>query len=266
MNWQFKKIFSVIFALLIGAGIIFFAWKGGTVIYTGDSSSVNNTTWKEVLSVIPQNDTLKLLSSSQDGSEAGEATTTVDIVARNLLTNYALVQKNNMSTTTLSDADAIAIAQIAVSKINLPEARQFTVKDLNISSDNSSTALDTYMKEIGSLVQVFTLSQTKNDIEVAFVIPKTGNETKRATGVAQNIAHYEKLIKGLLATKTPSLLTQPHLHLVQKYANIQATILPMAGIFTDPIKGLAALSEYRGEVAGFSILANEYSNLLSKNQ
>ncbi len=264
MDRRFKKIFSVLFALLIGIGVVFFAWKSGTVTYTGNAPSDNS--WKDTLNVVPQVDSLKTLIASQESFVGNDATTTVDIVARNLLTSYALAQRNNMSTTTLRDNDIEAIAEEAVSKIALPQATQFTIKNLNISSDNSPSAIDAYMKELGTAVKTFASSQTQSDTDVAFAIPKTGDDTKRLLGIARNISNYEKLIRGLLTIKTPSVVTQPHLHLVQKYANIQARIKPMADIFTDPLRGLAALAEYRGEIAGFNIIAEEYTDYISRHQ
>lgn len=264
MDWQFKKIFSVLFALLVGVGVIFFAWKSGVITYTGNTLGDNS--WKDSLSIVPQIDPLKTIDASQGDFMVSDATTTVDIVAQNLLTNYALAQKSDMSTTTLSDANIKAIAQTAAGKINLPRATQFATKDINISNDNSSIAIAAYMEKVGNLVKTFTLSQTKNDIEVVFAIPKKGDDRERLVGIEKDFSRYEKLVKGLLSVKTPSVIALPHLHLVQKYANIQASIKPMADIFTDPLKGLAALAEYRGEIAEFSILAKEYADYISNNQ
>lgn len=261
MDRQFKKIFSVLIATLVGAGIIFFTWRGVSTTYTETSASGNE--WEKSLAVVPQPSTLKTISAARSALGENDATTTSDILARELLANYALVQKGNMSTTTLSEAETMAIAQTAISKIDLPQAKQYTVDDLLLSSDNSSTAIDRYMEEVGALVQTFTLSQTRNDIEVAFVKPGI-NDTKRQVGIQANIAHYEKLVKGLLSTKTPALLKVPHLDLIQKYANLQASIKPMAEIYTDPLKGLAALATYRKEVADFIVLANEYASYLPK--
>lgn len=256
MDRQIKKIFSVLFAVLIGASIIFFAWKGSTATYEGGVSG--NNLWQNTLSVITQSTPLKTINTSSSMLADYDATSTMDIVSRELLTNYILAQRSNMSTTTLSDSDAMIIAQTAVSKIQMPQAVQFTISELNISNENSAASLATYMKNVGRLTQEFTTSQTKNDIEVAFTIPSAADDQKRVEDVKQNISHYKKLIEGLLATKTPSILTQPHLHLVQKYANIQASIIPMADIFTDPIRGLAALTQYRKEVDEFTLLSKEY--------
>lgn len=256
MDWQIKKTFSVLFAVLVGAGVILFAWKGDSVIYSGSVSG--NSLWKDSLKIIPQSNTLTTISSSQ-GSAGGEATSTADIVARTLLANYALAQSANMSTTTLSDSDATAIARSAVSKIKLPQAVQYTIKDLVISGDNSAEALNTYVKTLTSLLQTFVSSQTKNDIAVAFTVPSSLDNSERLADIAKNIAHYTKLIKGLLSTKTPSSFAKPHLLLIQKYADIQANIQPMSEIFTDQVLGLAALAQYRNEISELPLIAAEFA-------
>lgn len=267
MDRRFKKILSVLVAVLIGAGIIFFAWRSGSAVHTESSlSAKSGDAWKDSLSVVPQTFSTETKGLPQVEATGIGATTTTDIVARELLTNYALAQKSNMSTTTLSDEEAQAIAQTAVDKIDLPRAKQYTEKNLNISGDNSASAISVYSKEIATLAQTFAMSQTKNDIAVAFTIPKTDGDTKRLAGIAEQIAHYEKFIRGLLALKTPSLIAQPHLHLIQKYADIQVTIEPMANIFTDPLKGLAGLAEYRQQIAGLPLITEEFQTSFSKIQ
>lgn len=261
MDRQFKKTFSILFAILMGAGIILFAWKGESLQYIGDT--VKNNAWLDSLKIIPQANTLKTTDASKSNLRGEEATTTVDIVGRALLTNYALLQSANTSTTTLSDQDAITIAQTAVGNIRLPEPKQFSLKDIPVSSDNSSAAVDSYMKKVGDLVQIFTLAQTRNDVEVAFALPGA-NGVNRTASIEENISHYEQLIQGLLTIRTPSLLALQQLHLIQKYANIEATIRPMAEVFTDPIKALAALAQYRREVADFTILAKEFADHLPR--
>lgn len=266
MNKRYKKIFSVLFAILIGIGIIFFAWRGNTVTHTEDIEIADDGSWKKGLSVVPQTDLLKTLSSSQWSDVVNNATTTSDIVSRDLLINYVLAQKLNMSTTTISDSDAKAIAQNAASKISLPKARQYTEKDLFISGDNSPTALVEYSKTVDAILQEFAKSQTKNDIEVAFALPNVVGETKRLSDIDQNISHYDKLIKGLLSTKTPSALSVAHLHLIQKYSNIKNMIKPMSEIFSDQLVGLSALSSYRQEIADLSLIIDEFKIALSKIQ
>lgn len=265
MNKQYKKIFSVLSAILVGAVIISFALKGDRINKTEDSAPTKNSDWKDSLSVVPQTDFLKTLSASIGSAHVNTATSTADIVARELLINYTITQEANMSTTTLSDADARAIAQVAASKIELPKARQYTEKNLRLLTDNGPEATAAYIMEIDDLLRAFNLSQINNDISVVFATPKSVIDIKRNSRISENIAHYEKLINELLKMSVPSSLATPHIHLVQKYSNIQATIKPMSEIFTDPLKGLSALTRYRSEIAGFDLIAKEYELSLLKN-
>lgn len=264
MDKRFKKIFSVLVAVLVGASIIFFAWKAGVVNYSEEISSVDNTGWKDSLSVVPQTDLLKTLSAYNKEGEINTATTTTDIVARELLINYALVQGTNMSTTTLSDYDARVIAQTAIDKIEIPNAKQYAEKNLNISANNSPEAITAYVKEINDLIRAFNLSQNGDDISVVFAVPTSEIDIKRTQKISQTVSQYQKLITDLLLVRVPSALARPHLLLVQKYANIQATLKPMSEIFTDPLKGLVALSNYRNEISGFDLIAKEYETSFLK--
>jgi hypothetical protein len=258
MGRQFKKNFSILLALLIGGSSIVFVLKGETINYSPGASGGGS--WLSSLSIVPQTPSAKPASTSTSNLIANEATTTTDIVARTLLSNYALLQSSDLSTTTLSDADAGRVAQTAIDKIKLPQAVQFTTTDITISNDNSPTALIAYVKTVGSLVQGFASAQTKNDIQVSFVVPGTESDAKREADVSQNIAHYTKLIHGLLATKTPSSLAPLHLSIVQDYADIQATIQPMSQIFTDQFLGLAALAQYRAKISDLSLLISELAS------
>lgn len=266
MDRRSKKIFSVLFAILIGAGIIFFAWRGGNISYTSDAQKNESGDWKNTLGVIPEDSPLLKTTNSGFGEwDRAGASTTADIVAHELLFDYALTQKN-MATTTMSDAEAQVIAQNLVSKIELKKAKQYTRGDLNLSSDNSVPATAQYVDSVSGLTQAFASSQAKNDIAVVFTVPNATNAAGRLSAISRDIARYEKIISGLVALKTPSLLATPHLHLVQKYANLKANIEPMAEIFTDPLKGLAGLAQYREEAAGFDLLMAEFQSVLAKIQ
>lgn len=265
MNWPVKKIFLVLFAILIGASIVLFAWKGSELVSTATpdstSPSENAVGWEKSLAVVSQDRPSKTASISLFDPVAEkdyEAKTATDIAARTILSNYAFVQSQNSATTTVSDEEAVAIAKSAITKIGIPQATQYSVKDIRISTDNSTSATESYSKSIAVILKTFAAAQTKTDIEVAFAEPKEGEEEKRLSAIAKNISNYEQLIKSLLALKTPSRFTQIHLHLLQKFANIQVLIDPLAEVYTDPIKALAALDQYRREIETLPLLTKEF--------
>lgn len=263
MRGHYKKLFSITIAILIGVGVILFAWKGDLLFSTKVPNETTNNEWKDSLSVVPS--VTQILAAHGGGAtytKSGSATTSTDVLAHNLLTNYAIVQ-GGMATTTWSEDDANAFAQTLVDQVKLPEGVQYSVKDLHVSNDNSVAALTAYSKEIAKILSASAAQQTKGDTEIVFAAPGT-NDTARLAAISKLVARYQKLKKDLLAVQVPSDIAPLHVRLVQGYANIGDSVKIMPEIFTDPVKGFAALTQYKQEVEGLLILSGEYANALPK--
>lgn len=267
MSGYNKKLFSIAIAFLVGIVVILFAWKGSSFFNIGVSNKTTGDEWKDSLSIIPQESTVQTLAAHGGAlayTGSGGATTTTDLLARNLLTSYALMQ-GNMSTTTWSDTDADALAQILIKQIELPQGKQYVVGDLSVLSDNSTAALTVYSNEVSRILRTSSASQTKRDTEILFAAPGV-NDVQRKAAIEKVIARYKQLKKDLLAIKTPSDTVPFHLRLIQGYANIEDSVKIMPEIFTDPAKGFAALTQYKNEVNGLIILSKEYQDYLQKTQ
>lgn len=254
MDRQFKKIFSVALALIVGVGIIFFALRG---VGLSDNKvafepTIIGDTWKNSLLTVPSP---KILDVPQNNSLA-QATTTADIVARELVTNYTLIQQGR-ATTTLSDADAQSIAQMLVDKIEIPKGVTYFAKDINTSNNNSSATIANYIKSIDEIMRGFSSSRTTNEIAIFTEALSTKDEAKLA-GLSSIITGYKNLQKSLLAVTTPSTIAPLHLRLVQSYANIEAAVTSMQKILTDPMLGLAAYTQYKKEIDILRTLDTEY--------
>src|SRR3989344_5842653 len=70
MNKQFKKILSVTLALIVGFGIIFFAWKstapaGNKVSF---EPAISGDSWKGSLLAVPQTSSIKNLEQNVAGA------------------------------------------------------------------------------------------------------------------------------------------------------------------------------------------------------
>lgn len=254
MNEQSKKIFSVILALLIGAGIIFFALKNDSVL--GTKNTPQSKLQKNSLTVTSSGYPKKILRGNSVRASEGVATTTTDIIARELLVTYAVNQKVD-ETKTMSDAEAETLAQSLMEKIKLPQAKQYTEKNLNISPDNSIPSLTTYAKNVNGFMQTFSATRTTNEL-VVVAEAISDNDVKKLEGLSTIALGYGILKKELLAVKTPSVVASLHLRLVQSYTNIENTIVLMQTLFNDPVQGLAALIEYKKEITLLNTLATEY--------
>ena len=260
MNKQFKKILSVTLALIVGFGIIFFAWKstapaGNKVSF---EPAISGDSWKGSLLAVPQTSSIKNLEQNVAGAEA---TTTTDIIARELLVSYALAQQN-MSTTTLSDAEAQALAQMLVEKIKLPQGVVYSTKNLVMSSDNSDSSFAAYAKRVGDIMQAFSTAHKTNELAIVANAITTKDEAE-LRGLAIIITEYRGLQKSLLAVSTPSLVAPLHLRLVQSYSNIEAAIIGMQKIISDPVIGLAAFTQYKKESNILRTINAEYQNYTS---
>ena len=264
MNSNIKKIFSVTLALAAGVGIIFFAWIGDTTQSNKVSfePTVSGDSWKDSLRFVPVATPSKILSVSQQIVE--EATTTTGKIAREMLIDYALMV-NSSATTTISDAEADVLAQRLTDKVRVAQDRQYTIKDLNISTDNSTNAFATYSNEVIRIASVLATSRTKNDLEVAFMSPNV-DPTAKKIALEQNATQYENFIKSMLATKTPSGISTLHLQIIQIYSVLRASVQALANVYTDPFTGLAALAQYREGVDALVILLKEHNDYLSKNK
>lgn len=262
MNQQPKKnIYYIVLAVLFGLAVILFSLKGAGVIWGGDTADTNSVTWKDDLYVVPQNSAgteAKTLGEVEQSDLGSIATTTTDLVSRSILMNYALSVKNT-GQTTLSDAEAQALAQPLIKQILPAQEKKYGSKDLNISTDNSREAIDLYFKETTALAVAFISTRKTSDIEAVFKDPGT-NPEERIAGINYITASYDKLIQGLLSTKTPSSISSMHLRLVQIYSDIEFSIKMMADVFSDPLVGLSGIGKYRKSIADLQILSKEYAD------
>lgn len=261
MNNQYKKIFSVLFAILIGAGIIFFAWRGGSVDETGAPTSEKNGDWKDSLSVVPQAYTSKTLGVSKGVIDMNttDATTTTDIIARKLLVEYVASQKSS-ATSTISDETAQAIANTLAQEVRLPQKKEYTSRDLNISYDNSREANILYINTVNDLTnEQLATPEKETDLTILANAVNTWNATT-LNKLQPKVVKYQELIKKLLEVKTPSYVAPIHLHLIQSFETLRTSTIGLQSIVSDPVVGIASLAEYRNWVDEIILVRQEYSD------
>lgn len=268
MNQQSKKIFSIAIATLIGLGIIFFAWKGGSLTKAPLSFKKEDSSWKEALNVVPQASPTRTpgLSSwqkEQDAIVSGPATTTTDVLARALISNFAMnVQRTG--TTTLSDTDAAAQAQLLLQEMDVPQGPRYQLANLNITSANDRTTVLAYASATTKIINAFVAVQTVSDLKVVFGDP-TEDVTKRLTQFSKNVAHYETLKQNLLVLKVPSSIAPLHLRLIQNYSDMQNGLKLMGDVYNDPMRGLAGLKQYQNAVTSLFTLQQDYQGFVPNN-
>lgn len=262
MEGQTKKLLSITIALLLGAGIILFAWKSGTL---GDISfSKETTTNKDLLplSVLSPSTKKRTLGFWKNDLAARDlSTSTTDVLVYDLITSYASAKATTGTSTRLSSDEVTAQAQALAGKVKLPPGHQYKTGDLNIINDNSLESRILYAQKTSGLIRTFIASQTKGDLVIIFTSPNKEDTAARDAELEQNISHYKKLQQGLLGVAVPSNLAKLHLGLLQSYSNMQYALLSMKSVFNDPVKGLAALTQYRNAIEDLLTITKEYQTL-----
>lgn len=263
MNLEIKKKISVVLAILVGVCIVSLAW-GWSHRGEGVDSS-DETSWLDSLRVIPQSTPSKTLKAVGSVSMASAgATTTTDIIARRLLLEYTNSQIG-ASTSTISDSEIARIANVLVQQVPSLQEKQYSLKDLNISQDNTYDAVLAYKQSLTSLVKKQALSERQeNDLSILLSAMNTKDSgTLQRLSVKTDL--YAELIKALLTMKTPSSLAPIHLHLVQSYEVLRSSTEGMQKMLVDPALGVVALARYQSGVEGLSLTEQEYNSFNFEN-
>lgn len=235
------------FAVLIGAIIIFFAWKGGTTTYTDAPQPKSNSEWQASLKIIPQAYPSKTLGATKERGDTNKTeTTTTAVIARELMVNYAIAQ-SSMSTTTMSDNDAELFVQSLLDNTAANEAlKQYTVNDI-LLVDASTSTVELYRSEVTQAINTLSSENTFNELLIVAqaVDAKDGSKLKPLTSA---VSSYKKIIKTLLSINTPRSATNIHLHIIQSYATILSGVEDMQKITADPAQGLRGIAKYSNGV------------------
>lgn len=268
--WRFKKIVPLAIAISLGAGIIVVAVQKNhltTNETSADTTHVEESSWRDSFSFIVA-DTSTPLSVKKSNSVAGTSTASLlpvgatETLAREFLLDYIVMAKAK-GAATVSDTEAEEAANRLMQKVSLPPGKQYRPSDLRISSDNSPAAITTYTENIKKAMLDFSTSLKKSDIEIVYTSP-TESAGNREKEYARTNIRYEKLVNDLLSIPAPSRMAPLHLRLVQGYADMRHYLTIMMTMFDDPVKGLAALREYRVEVSNLMALAEEYEKYATK--
>lgn len=261
MNWKNKKLLPIILSLTLGLMVVLGAAKmtGFFAANKSSDSSPASDAWKTVLSVIPGINTPTRVGKgdAQINEQDLIATTTTDILARRLLTEYTLSQERT-GTSTVSDIEAARIAGLLAKEVKLPPKKDYALSDLNISSDNSASAKLSYKNSLTALLTVQLASEQKENVLSIMSTVMSTQDPAPLSKLIHQITSYQQMIESLLALKTPSLAAPIHLHLLQSYETLRSSTVGLQSILSDPAVGVTSVSEYKSGIDALSITGKEY--------
>lgn len=250
MKLPSRRLLFLALAILLGVGIIFFAWR--TVSFQDDSlesegigtGTLNeNGSWREALKVIPQDSLTRLLGANAGNASSTVATTTTDILGRELLTSYALAQKS-IGDTPMTDADAKAISDILAGKVmDDTMVKTYTEKDLIIVATNNSS-LNTYQKALATALGNFSRKNTADELKIVLDAVEKRDAAKLAP-LAGTVKNLQTLVDALLAMKVPRDTAVLHIFFLNNYTLILSGVTDMQRIVDDPALGMRGVAKYQ---------------------
>ncbi len=254
MSEKLKKVIPILLAVLLGAGIIFFAIKGDSLFGTKTSfnadGSPSGNSWIDSLKVVSQNSTSKLLGGGMGTLPNSNATTTTDILARDALASAMLYQTTDGASATISNEDAEAVAKNIADNVSLLNpVKRYSRSDITIVP-TSTTSFNAYKNELAKALNVFAKEHTMSEL---LIVAKAtdSKDPKKLSPLNTAVQNYKNLITSLLIIKTPEIMVGIHILMIQGYATILSGIEDMQQTFTDPARGMSGITKYQ---AGMNIL------------
>lgn len=250
MKLPSRKLLSLILAILLGAGIIFFAWR--TVSFQGSTTAsgetetdvlTDNGSWRDALKVIPQNSLTRLLGANAGSASSTMATTTTALLGRELLMSYALAQKS-IGDTPMTDADAQVIADILAGKVMKDTTvKTYTEKELTLVAVNTAS-LNTYQKALVAAFDKFSNKNTANELKIVLEAVQQRDAAKLAP-LANTVKNLQTLLNTLRAMKVPRDVATLHIFFLDNYTLILSGVTDMQKIVDDPVLGIRGVAKYR---------------------
>ncbi|MFA5997189.1 MAG: hypothetical protein WC791_01725 [Candidatus Paceibacterota bacterium] len=259
MILQYKKTLSILFAVLVGIGIVFFAWKSTSVTYVDKLGTAADRGWKDSLSVVPQTSSSTTFGSSKKSNDpaSAEATSTTALMAQKLLSSYAAFQ-TGMSTTTMSDEDVSLLAQNLLD--TTPAAittKVYSEKDL-VVIETSTSAVTQYKKSMLEAINTLFSEDIFEELTVVNKAISAGDATL-LNPLSKSISVYQKFINTLLSIKVPRSEISLHLYMIESYATILSGVIDLKSIINDPVVGMRGIAKYNSGLSMVSQTGSLFS-------
>lgn len=239
-----QRSLLIIFSVIFGVGIILFSLiESGAIKTTSQDTDASKEAWLKSLKVIPGSPAAKILSGEQANSVfTPDATTTTGILAQTTFLNTMMYQASNDSTV-IDDQDAEDLVNTILNKTaDQNPVRTYTKTDLTIVP----TSDDTY-KAYRSQLQNAFIPLHVNDFgnELLFVNQAMSSKNPKVLEPLQaSVTTYQTLIKTLVSMKTPTVMADFQVILIQGYALILSGTQDMQKVLIDPAQGMLGINKY----------------------
>lgn len=190
--------------------------------------------------------------------------TETDKFAQNLFGKYLSLKKDSQEGLDNEDKNSL-IASVVEDSLYNEIDNKYAVSILNITDDNSKTALKKYGNDFISITELY--SQDLNQDELVVFERMLGTESKEdAMYLKKSSEAYNKAISKLIEIKTPNDLAFVHLDIINSYNIISNALNDMSLVFDDPLRGMNGFAVYIAVIDAQIDLFKEVKNYFIGNE
>lgn len=167
--------------------------------------------------------------------------TITDRVARDFFARYLLAKQQN---TNITPEEAARIAgQVVVSVPSTMQAKEYDVKDINITTDDSESTRLAYARQMSDILIQNYPNINENQLEiVASMIKNPTTESREKFSTI--MGSYQTIISQTLSLTVPKRVGPQHLVYLNTLSSVYSTLVNIQHIDNDPIQGYVAFSNY----------------------
>ncbi len=222
-------------------------------VATTDStvSSSDNENWKNQFIDSSTDSTFVKPKTSATVATKEEPLTATDMLGREFMTKYMLMQQAGIANDQKSINDAAnTLIQESVSNIQPPKT--FILENINVVTSNDLRSLRVYAESLTGVIKTYIPNTDNNEVVIA-VNALDKNDMSMLARIDPVIANYRTALKVLVSMPVPSPLSQHHLNLLNGVNIALFNAISFRELDKDPFKGMAAVSM---EVSALTLMDN----------
>ena len=231
-------------------------------LVAGEKVSIpENPNWRNELSGVSQNTTFNTTPTQTSESALTESTLT-DTVSTAFISNYlALKQNGNLNSTSAQDLIDKTISYIGQ---NSSQVTKISESQLNVVADNGNQSIMDYGENFGNIIKNNTHKEVENELEI-IMDAMNSKDSLKINELNNIIAVYEKTFHELIKIPVPKTFVKVHLNLVNSINGIYLALTEIKNVFSDPIRGLTALKNYKENATIFIQAKKALIDFILKN-
>ncbi len=236
--------------------------------YQEPTDSTTTAEWQKILTTLdPQNNTVTVVGTNKGSVNIPpEDTTLTNQMAKDYFSQFLIAQKNSSDGTVSAD-DAATIAQNTLSMPDYIKSTgvQYTTNNLHISTLSDTATVKKYSDDLIKITKNRSPKTSRNEYDILSDAVKLNNP-KILTELDPIIAGYRGIVSDLVNMTIPKDAVSVHLGLLNASSNILENIEAMRVAFTDPVKSLPGISQYKQHATDLSNTINALQTYLKSKQ